>query len=167
MQETKNLSTDADSSTNTKKILLVRKNSQKKKLFCAEILHPLWPKVFKSAITSFHYFSPKDSENLKSFDIGIWEVGTKRPLNGVRKCDGQTNKHTKNIQKFWLIERIGPEGRFFENPAPLNLLMCANRSTKTKQKQKSLDIFLYYFLMTITVTITTTITFTFVYYLAI
>ena len=38
----------------------------------------------------------------------------KRPLNGVRTCDGQTDKQT-NIWTFQLIERIGPEGRFFEN----------------------------------------------------
>ena len=32
---------------------------------------------------------PKDSENLKSLDIELWKVGAKKPLNGVRKCDGQ------------------------------------------------------------------------------
>ena len=36
-------------------------------------------------------------------------MGKKIPLNGVRKCDGQTD-----IQTFLLIERMGPEGRFFE-----------------------------------------------------
>ena len=42
IRETKNLSTDADSSTDTKKILLVRQNSPKINLFfCAVILHPL------------------------------------------------------------------------------------------------------------------------------
>ena len=41
-----------------------------------------------------HFFSllfPKDSENLKSLDIGLWEVGAKRRLNGVR------NTNTKKI----------------------------------------------------------------------
>ena len=37
----------------------------------------------------FTLFSPKDSENLKSFDIGLWEVGAKRPLNGVRNTDAK------------------------------------------------------------------------------
>ena len=41
------------------------------------------------------------------------ESGAKRPLNGVSKFDGQTNTQT-HIQTFRLIERIGPEGRFFE-----------------------------------------------------
>ena len=31
---------------------------------------------------------------LKSLDIGLREVGAKRPLNGVRKCDVQTHKQT-------------------------------------------------------------------------
>ena len=56
----------------------------------------------------------KDSENLQSWDIGIWEVETKRLLNGVRKCDRQTHKQT-DIRTFRLIERIGQEGQFFEN----------------------------------------------------
>ena len=42
IRETKHLSTDADSSTDTKNILLGRQNSPKKKLFfCVAILHPL------------------------------------------------------------------------------------------------------------------------------
>ena len=75
------------------------------------ILDPFWAKVFKSETTSFHYFSPKDSKNLKRLDIRLREVGAKRMLNGVRNCDGQTNRHTD----ISTIERIGPEGRFFEN----------------------------------------------------
>ena len=59
-------------------------------------------------------FFPKDSENLNSLDIGLREIGAKRLLNGGRKCDGQTHKQT-DIRTFRLIERIGPEGRFFEN----------------------------------------------------
>ena len=31
----------------------------------------------------------KDSENLKSFDIGFQEVGANRPLNGVRNTDNK------------------------------------------------------------------------------
>ena len=44
-----------------KKILLVGQNLPKNKLF------------------------PKDSKTIKSLDIGLQEVGAKRPLNGVRK----------------------------------------------------------------------------------
>ena len=60
-----------------------------------------------------HIFSllfPRDSENLNSLDIGLREMGAKRQLNRVRKCDVHTN-----IRRSLLIERIGPEGRFFEN----------------------------------------------------
>ena len=44
-----------------------------------------------------HFFSLlflDDSENLKCLDIGLCKVGAKRPLNSVRKCDGQIYKHT-------------------------------------------------------------------------
>ena len=37
---------------------------------------------------------PKDFKYLKSLDIGLWEVGAKRQVNGVRKCDKQTNTQT-------------------------------------------------------------------------
>ena len=47
-----------------------------------------------------HFFPllfPKDSESLKIFDIGLREVGAKRPLNGTskvnRQTDGQTDGH--------------------------------------------------------------------------
>ena len=36
----------------------------------------------------------KDSEYLNSLDIGLWEVGAKRPVNGVKKCVGQTDRQT-------------------------------------------------------------------------
>ena len=59
IQETKYLSTDADSSTDTEKTL-VRQNLPTKKLFFrAAILHPLYAKVLKSETTSYHYFSPR------------------------------------------------------------------------------------------------------------
>ena len=53
-----------------------------KKLFflCVAILDHFPTKMFKSETTSFHYFSPKDSESLKILDIRLREVGAKRPL---------------------------------------------------------------------------------------
>ena len=47
-----------------------------------------------------HYFSPKDSESQKIFDIPLWKVGAKRRLNGTSKVnthrwtDRQTHGHT-------------------------------------------------------------------------
>ena len=38
--------------------------------------------MFIPETTSFHYFSPKDSESLKILDIQLWEVGANRRLNG-------------------------------------------------------------------------------------
>ena len=40
--------------------------------------------------------------------------GGKKNVKRVIKNDGQTNKQT-HIRTFQLIERIGPEGLFFEN----------------------------------------------------
>ena len=43
-----------------------------------------------------HFFPllfPKDSESLKIFDIRLWEVGAKRPLNGTSKVNRHTNTH--------------------------------------------------------------------------
>ena len=54
------------------------------------------PFISKSFQTSDHFFPlrfPKDSENLKKFDIGLWEVGAKRRLSGTSKVNRQTDKH--------------------------------------------------------------------------
>ena len=55
----------------------------------------------------------KYSENLKSLNIGLGEVEAKRSLNGVRKCDGQTDTHT-NIVTY---RKIWPRGRIPANKA--------------------------------------------------
>ena len=88
--ETKNLSNNVDISTDTKKIPLVRQNSSKKK-FCNNF-STFMSKSFQiwDHFCPLHF--PKDSENLKSVDIWLWEVGTKRHLNGV-------NKWKKSIKK--------------------------------------------------------------------
>ena len=65
--------------------MLVRQNSSKIHFF----LHGnLTPFMSKSIQIEDHFFSlviPKDSENLKNFDIGLWEGEVKRRLNGVNK----------------------------------------------------------------------------------
>ena len=95
IRETKHLSTDADSSTDTKTILLVRQISPKKKIFFF-LRGDLTPFMSKSFTIRDHFLPlliPKDSENLKSLDIGLQEVGAKRRLNGVNKVL-RTHKHT-------------------------------------------------------------------------
>ena len=37
---------------------------------------------------------PRDSESLKIFDLRLWEVGAKRPLNGTSKVNRQTDTQT-------------------------------------------------------------------------
>ena len=49
----------------------------------------------KSIAISDHFFPlvfPKDLDNLKSLDIGVWEVGAKRRLNGVNEGEKKCNK---------------------------------------------------------------------------
>ena len=44
-----------------------------------------------------HFFPllfPEDSESQKILDIRLWEVGTKRRLNGTSKVNRQTNTRT-------------------------------------------------------------------------
>ena len=76
--------------------------------------HHIQTKIFKSETTSFHYFSPKDSESLHILDIRLQEVGAKRHLNGTPKVnkDTDTLTHRRTNQ---LRESIGPEGWCFEN----------------------------------------------------
>ena len=71
---------DANSSTDTKKILLVRQNSLKKKT--AWKFYTIYEQKFSNLIQSLF---PKDPTNLKSLDIRI-QVGAKRYLNRVNKC---------------------------------------------------------------------------------
>ena len=70
IRETKQLSTDADSSTDTKQILLVRQNSLIIFFLCGDFT----PFIRKSCQIWDHFFPllfPKNSENLKSFDIWL------------------------------------------------------------------------------------------------
>ena len=92
IQETKNLSTDADSSNNSLKTLLVRQNSMNKKLFLRCNLIPFMNKSFQIWDHFFPIVFHKDSKNLNSLDIGLWEVGVKRCLNRVNKWWGEIRK---------------------------------------------------------------------------
>ena len=122
--ETKNLSTNPDRSTNTKKILLVRQNLTKKNTFFERRFYTLWaettsylyfsPRIPKIGVKkktkkhftpfmskSFHiwdYFFqllfPKDFEYLKSLDIALREMEAKRHLNRVNFLLWRTDKQT-------------------------------------------------------------------------
>ena len=70
---------------NTNKILLVRPNSlKKKKIILGGNLTLFMSKSFQIWDHFFPLLFTKDSENLKSLDIGLWKVGVKRPVNRVR-----------------------------------------------------------------------------------
>ena len=78
----------------------LRRKESVKNFFCRGVFTPFTSKCFfnLTPLLSIVFF-PKDSENLKSFDIGLQEVGAKRPLSRVGKCDRQTNTQT-NIETF-------------------------------------------------------------------
>ena len=59
----------------------------------------------------FPLLFPKDSEYQKSLDIGLREVGEKRPLNGVRECDGQTDKQTNKHKDISTYIKHWPRGQ--------------------------------------------------------
>ena len=71
-------------------------------------------KCFKSETTSFHYFSLRIPKSKK---VGQWTSGMGgKTFQRIEQSvtDRQTDKQTY-IRTFQLIERIGPEGQFFEN----------------------------------------------------
>ena len=81
IQETKHLSTDADSSNDTKKILLVRPNLSTKKV--ARQLYTLYEQKYSNLK---QLLSISFSQGLrKSKKFGLLEVGAKRRLNRVKK----------------------------------------------------------------------------------
>ena len=60
-----------------------------------------------------HFFPllfAKDSESLKIFDIQLWEVGTKRLLNGTSKVNRQTNTQTHRQTDILTYRKHRPRG---------------------------------------------------------
>ena len=81
----------------------------KNNFLCAEILHPLLVKVFKSE-TTLSITVSKGFWISNNLDIWLWEVGTKRHLNGTSTSEqtyGQTPTQTSR-----LIDWIGPDNNF-------------------------------------------------------
>ena len=70
------LSTNADSSTNSKKTAIKAKFN-KKKLFFAQQIYTLYEQKFYNQRQLLSNTIPKDSEYLKSLEIGLLEVGAK------------------------------------------------------------------------------------------
>ena len=67
------------------------------------------PLYSKSGQISDHFFQllfPKDSESLKTLDIGLQKVRAKRRLNGASKVNRNTDRQT-HIWTNQLIESIG------------------------------------------------------------
>ena len=71
---------------------LKKKNLKKKKknFFCSGNFTPCMSKSFQIWDHFFLLLFPKDSENLKSLHIGLWKMGAKIPLKGVRNTNTKT-----------------------------------------------------------------------------
>ena len=146
--ETLNLSTDADSSTDTtvewtkntqkpRKIknwknnpklknwnfhreawfppCFVRQNQQKTNFFYAEILDHFPTKMFNSENTSFQHFSPRIPNFKKNWTSDFWKWRQNMPQNLVHEKGTNKQVNNNNTQTSWLLDRIGPVGRFDEN----------------------------------------------------
>ena len=117
MRETKHLSTDADSSTDAKKILLLRKIRQRKK----KILHGDFTPFISKSFQIWDHFCPlshyitfsKVFWKSKKFGNLTFGSGGKKPF---KQCE---QRRRKKIRNFFFVNRpyesIGPEGRCFEN----------------------------------------------------
>ena len=85
----------------------VRKNQQKKLFLRGNFI----PFSNKNVQMLDHFFLfPKDSEYLKMFDIRLWEVGAKRPLNGTSKVNRQTDRRTHRQTDISTYRKHRPRG---------------------------------------------------------
>ena len=93
IRETKHLSTDVDSSTDAIGGWTKAKSAKKKKKLRGNF-RPLTNKNVQSLDHFFPLLFPKDSESLKILDIGLREVGAKRPLKKT-----ENRRRTKKEKK--------------------------------------------------------------------
>ena len=142
IQETKKLLTDADSSTNTNKILLVVQNLPKPVFILRNNFTPFMRIFFYKSITIPHKF-------LIFKKFGHWTLGSRgkktvKQSEKVWRTDRQTN-----IRTFWLIESISPQGWCFENPASMAKIPQKNkhflRGDFTPFMSKSFQIWDHFF----------------------
>ena len=88
----------------------MKKIRNKKTFFAAAIFTPFMSKSFLIRDHFFPLLFPKDSEYLTILDIGLLEVGAKKPLNRVRKCDEQTDKQTNKHTNILTYKNHWPRG---------------------------------------------------------
>ena len=70
-----------------------------KTFFCRDNFIPFLSKKVRILDHFLQLLFAKDSEYLKSLDIGLQEVGAKRPLNRVNEQTNTQNKNKKEIAK--------------------------------------------------------------------
>ena len=72
----------------------VNENQQKTNFFFALRFQTTFKQKCPNLRRFFSLLFPKDYESLKILDIRLWEVGTKKRLNGTSKVNTQTDGHT-------------------------------------------------------------------------
>ena len=85
----------------------------------------LWSKSLEIWDHFFPLLFPKDSENLKSLDIGLWEVGAKRRLNKVNKWRRKNHKNLFLPRQFHTLYE-----KKFSNMRPLLSITQGFRKSK-------------------------------------
>ena len=98
IRETKNLSTDADSSNDTKKILLVRQNSQQQKIFFTRQFYTLHEEKFSNLRPLLSITFPQGFQEPKKFRL--CEVGGKMTL--------ERSKQMQKIKIFFAATILHP-----------------------------------------------------------
>ena len=99
IQETKNLLTDADSSTNTKKKLLVGQKSPKKNTFFARRFYTLYEQKFSNLRPLHSITFPQEFRKFKKF--GHWTSGS-----GDKKAFKQSEQIKKICKKNFFAAAI-------------------------------------------------------------
>ena len=125
-----------------KKIGQILKNSFNFYMFLGHFEPISLRKIFSKKIClPKKYTFRRSAEYLRSLDIGLWEVGAKKPLNWVRKCNGQTEKKQKNADIF-TYRMHHPEGQCLEVVEKL-ISSFWNKEINAKFLKNHLSLFLH------------------------
>ena len=96
--------------TNTKKVLLSRAKFAQKPFFLRGDFSPFFSESFQIWDHFFPLLFPKDSKSLKTLDIRLLEVGTKRCLNGTSKANRRTIRQTDTRTNILTYRNHRPRG---------------------------------------------------------
>ena len=126
IQEIKHILTNANSSNDTKKILLITSWSLLYNLLILFSCGDFTPFISQKFQMWDHFFPlllPNDSKSLKNLDIRLWEVGAKRRWNDISKVNTWTNRQT-NRQANKHMDKLTYRQHRLRGPMLWKLLKC-------------------------------------------